>query len=144
MGCRPLHLTNREDKTMAYIVSKASQSIEYAGWSKGRNGLNKKEMSIIIKGGAHVIDKKTLNTPNGVITEVTDEELAFLKNNSSFKRHLDKGWMAIEKSKSGAEKLAQQTGLDKDGFVIKDGGSQLTKEDYERNGKKPPKVGGEE
>lgn len=128
----------------AFIVSKASQSIEYVGWSKGRNGLNKKEMSVTIKGGAHVIDKKTLTTPNGVVTEVTDEQLAFLKSNSSFNRHCKAGWMSIEKSKAAAEKLADKKDLDDEGFVKKDGGSQLTKEDYERMGKNPPKVGGEE
>ena len=129
---------------MAYIVSKASQSIEYAGWSKGRNGLNKKEMSVIIKGGANVVDKKTLTVSSGTVTEVTSEELDFLKQHKAFRRHVDRGWMHIETSKSGAEKLAEQTDVDEEGFVKKDGGSQLTKEDFERAGKTPPKVGGEE
>ena len=47
---------------MAYIVSKASQDIEYADWVKTRNGLNIKKKSVIVKGGANVLNKKTMET----------------------------------------------------------------------------------
>ena len=80
---------------MAYIVSKASQDIEYCDWVKGRNGLYTKKMSVTIKGGANVLNKKTMDTPNGVVTEVTAEELKFLESNTAFKRHKDRGFMVL-------------------------------------------------
>ena len=62
---------------MPYIISRASQSTEYTSWTKGRNGENKRLKSVLIKGGANVVDKKTLETPAGVITEVSAEDLKF-------------------------------------------------------------------
>lgn len=139
-----LYPYNKGTYTMPFIVSKCGQSTRYTGWKKGKNGLNQREMSVVIKGGANVVDKKTLTVPNGVITEVTADELAFLKSNSAFKRHVDRGWLTILSNKAAAEKLSEQSEKDEEGFVKKDGSAQLTKEDFERAGKTPPKVGGEE
>ena len=128
---------------MPYIVSKASQSIDYVLWDQSKSGGLPKAVKVVtIQGGANVINKKTLETPKGVITEVTDEELEFLKKNSAFKRHLERGWMHIETSRGAAEKKADIVEKDDDGFDLKDGSSQLTDEDFERAGKKPPVVGG--
>lgn len=129
---------------MAFIVSKAAQDIEYVGWKKNKLGLNQREISVLIKGGARVVDRKTLSVPNGVVTEVNGEELAFLKSCSAFKRHADRGLMTIVTNKAAAEKLADQLDKDEEGFIKKDGSAQLTKEDFERAGKTPPKVGGQD
>ena len=126
---------------MPYIVSKASQDTLYCGWEKGKSGLYKNKFSVLIKGGANVVNKKTLECPHGVVTEVTADELRFLKQNGSFKRHLERGWVFIENSKSGAEKLADEQEKDGEGFIKKDGSAQLLPEDFEREGKKPPVVG---
>lgn len=127
-----------------YVVSKASQDIEYAGWKQGRNGQNVKEFSIIIKGGANVVDKKTMEASKGNYTEVDKEQLDFLLSNTAFKRHVDRGWMFVEKTRGGAEKLAETELKEADGSVKKDGSAQLTAEDFEKAGQKPPKVGGKE
>ena len=129
---------------MPYIVSKASQDNEYTGWKKGRNGLNQKEFSVVVKGGANVVDKKKLEVPNGVVTEVTKEELEFLKQNNAFQRHLDRGWVYIATSKESAQKKAETQDKDENGKVRKDGSAQLTAQDFEDAGQKPPLVGTEE
>lgn len=129
---------------MPYIVSKLSQSNEYTGWKVGRNGLNQKEMSVLIKGGANVVDKKKLEVPNGVVTEVTKEELEFLKTNPLFKMHLDGGWVEISTSKEGANKRAETADKDEKGRTKKDGSAQLTAQDFEDAGQTPPLVGGDE
>ena len=129
---------------MPYIVSKLSQDNEYTGWKVGRNGLNQKEMSVLIKGGANVVDKKKLEVPNGVVTEVTKEQLEFLKTNSLFKMHLDGGWVEIAVSKESANKKAETKDLDERGRVKKDGSAQLTAEDFEDAGMEPPLVGADE
>ena len=129
---------------MAYIVSKASQDIEYCDWMKGRNGLNQKKKSVIIKGGANVLNKKTMDTPNGVVTEVSAEDLKFLEACPAFKRHADRGFMFVCKSKADAEKKAEKTDKDENGEKKKDGSAQLTKEDFEKRGQKPPVVNPDE
>lgn len=123
---------------MAYIVSKASQDIEYCDWQKGRNGLNVKKFSVVIKGGANVLDKKTMETTNGTVTEVTASELKFLEGNSAFKRHESRGWMKICKTKADADKKAKEVMKNEEGETIKDGTAQLTAEDFEKKGQKPP------
>ena len=105
-----------------FIVSKASQDIEYVGWSKGKNGLNKKEKSVVIKGGANVLNKKTMETVNGV----------------TFRRQVEAGWMKVVKSRAEAEKKAEAKDVDEDGKVIKDGSAQLTPQDFEDKGQTPP------
>ena len=125
---------------MAYIVSKASQDIEYCDWQKSRNGLNIKKFSVVIKGGANVLDRKTLETSNGTVTEVSAAELKFLESNSTFKRHMDRGWMEICKTKGDADKKAAKVMKNDDGDVIKDGSAQLTAEDFEKKGQKPPVI----
>lgn len=129
---------------MAYIVSKASQDIEYCDWVKGRNGLFTKKLSVIIKGGANVMNKKTMETPNGVVTEVTAEQLKFLEGNSAFKRHMERGFMAICKTENDAKKKADKADKDENGDKKKDGSAQLTKEDFEKRGQKPPVVNPDE
>ena len=129
---------------MAFIVSKASQDIEYVDWTDGVNGVKRAKKSVIIKGGANVVDKKLLSVSNGTVTEVSNEDLEFLKSNTAFQRHLERGWMSIEKGKETAEKVAKKKRTNKDGETIKDGSAQLTAEDFERNGQKPPLVGGAE
>lgn len=125
---------------MAYIVSKASQDIEYCDWQKSRNGLNIKKFSVVIKGGANVLDRKTLETSNGTVTEVSAAELKFLESNSTFKRHMERGWMEICKTKGDADKKAAKVMKNDDGDVIKDGSAQLTAEDFEKKGQKPPVI----
>ena len=129
---------------MSFIVSKASQDIEYTGWKKTKAGLNQRAMSVVIKGGANVVNKRTLTVPTGVITEVSKEELAFLQSLGAFKRHCERGLMTICANKAAADKIADTVEKDEEGFVVKDGSAQLTEDDFKRAGKEPPKVGGEE
>lgn len=123
-----------------FIVSKASQDIEYIGWTKGKNGLNKKQKSIVIKGGANVLNKKTMETVNGVVTEISADDLKFLETLSTFRRHRERGWLTVCKSRNDADKKAAAQEKDEDGNVVKDGSAQLTAEDFEKNGQKPPVI----
>lgn len=118
---------------MPFIVSKASQDICFCVWDRPKNGILKAGRKILIKGGTGVLDKKTLETPNGVVTEISKEELEFLQNNSSFKRMCERGFMMIESSKTTAKTKAKKK--DK-----RDRGAQLTKEDFESRGQSAPVV----
>lgn len=124
-----------------FIVSRQSQDNEYAGWTHGKNGLNTKSWTVLIRGGANVIDSKTLETPKGVITKITAEEFALLKQSVAFNKHVKGGWLSIHTTEESARKAADAPKLDKDGYVIKDGGAQKTRDDYVRAGLTPPVVG---
>lgn len=65
---------------------------------------------VTIKGGANVKDRFSLATPTGMVTEVTDEELAFLQANPHFQRHVKAGFMKVMKQ----EKLSTKDMAEKD------------------------------
>ena len=119
-----------------YIISRESASVEFPRYVKTKTGVEANS-SVIIKGGVGVIDKKTFETPNGVITEVTKEELEFLKTQSLFNEKVENGsYEIVEGEKKASEKAKKRTKKDK--------GAQLTAKDFEEAGMTPPIVGAEE
>lgn len=118
-----------------YICSKLSCDNEYIVWEKTAGGVNRAAKNILIKGGANVMNRKTMETPNGVVTEISKADYNLLKNVAAFKDHVAGGYITVHETKPGAEKKADKKDEDK-----KDGGAQLTPEDYEKRGIKPPKT----
>lgn len=108
---------------MAFITSKMAAPVRYAFYTQGANKINVVTDEITINGGAGVINKRSLETPQGVVTELTDEQLDKLKSHPVFKMHLANGAVAI----LGTEKEAKKA--DKD--LKADKSSQITPEDYE-------------
>jgi len=117
-----------------FIVSRASQDNEYVVWETTTNGQKAVKKTILIKGGANVLDKHTMTTPNGVVTEISDEDYEILKEHTAFKRHLSRGFMEVMKEEKKARKLSKEK-TDK-----KDGSAQLTPKDFEDKGQKAPDV----
>lgn len=94
--------------------------------------------SIIIKGGAGVQNKRTLLTPLGAATVVSDEELAVLNEDPHFKTFIENGFMVVdEKAKNppGDHKVEQVV---KDDLTEKDAGAQDTRATYKALNKKGP------
>jgi hypothetical protein len=60
---------------------------------------------ILIKGGAGIATKH-LVTPLGVVTNVTDDDLASLKLNEDFQAHMRNGFIKIDKKKVDVEVAA--------------------------------------
>ena len=119
---------------MAYIVSHESASVEFPRWVKTPNGVTAAS-AVLIKGGADVIDKTTMETPKGIITEVTKEELDFLKSQWLFNEKVKQGSYEIVEGKGKAENAAKKRKGEKDK------GAQLTAEDFKDAGLTPPTVG---
>lgn len=119
-----------------YIVSYESSSVEFPKWEKTANGVNAKS-AIVIKGGAHVLNKKTMTTPTGVVTEVSKEDLDFLKTQWLFNQKVESGSYEIV---DGEKKAKEKAKVRK----TKDKGAQLTAKDFEEAGMTPPKVGASE
>lgn len=109
---------------MGFITSRMAAPVTYAFYTQGANKINIITDEITIKGGADVINKRSLDTPQGVVTELTDEQIDKLKSHPIFKMHLANGAVAI----LGTEKEAHKAEAD----LKKDKSSQLTPEDYEK------------
>lgn len=113
---------------MNYIISRSSNNIKYVIYKKNPNNTFSIFKEIEIKGRADVIDKKTLITEKGAITNISDKDLELLKSNISFKRHLEKGFIAIVSNEKDAKKIKDN------GELEKSNSAQLTKEDINNDG----------
>ena len=122
---------------MTYIVSHEAQSVEFPRYVKTKAGVSA-ESSILIKGGADVINKKTMHTPAGIITEVSKEDLEFLKTQYLFNFKVENGSYEIVETEKKAKEQASKRAK------VKDKGAQLTAKDFEDAGITPPKVGASE
>lgn len=79
---------------------------------------------VLINGGAGVADKRTLLTPRGAVTEVSEDQLKYLMQNSEFKAHVDRGFITMDDKKVDPEIVAPDMS---DG----DQSAQLTDQDFE-------------
>lgn len=94
---------------------------------------------ITIKGGAGV-QKKNLETPLGVATVVSDDDLKALKQSHLFKIHTDNGHVFIDEKASKKPTEEEIEEVVEEELAEKDAGAQDTAKDYEKKGKKAPKV----
>lgn len=81
---------------------------------------------VLINGGTGVANKRTLITPYGVHTEVSDDDLAVLEQDPSFQRFKQRGFIRVEKRESRPEIVAQDMAKDT-------GSAPLTPADYADN-----------
>lgn len=120
---------------MTYIVSHESASVEFPKWVRTKTGVDAQGV-VVIKGGAGVINKKTMETPKGVITEINKEDLEFLKTQTLFNEKVKSGSYEVVETEEKAKKASKKGKKDK--------GAQLTAKDFEEAGQTPPMVGAEE
>ena len=113
---------------MAFITTKLSAGVKYSFYEPSAGKINRIVDEIEILGGADVINRRSLETPSGIVTEIEDEKLEKLKTHPVFQTHLKNGYITILSSEKEAKKA------DKD--LIKDNSSQLTPEDYENGNNK--------
>jgi hypothetical protein len=119
---------------MYYVYSTATNSGTYVEYEKNASNElsipkkwpNGKPMKVTIKGGhglAQVGAAPYIHTPKGVVTQVTDEEMEWLKTNPAFIRHMDRGFITYDKKKVDPEKKAAN-------MEQRDGSAPLTPQDY--------------
>lgn len=95
---------------MPYVYSTLTCNTKYTDYEKNYNlNVKKNETSVLIKGGANLptAGLRSIITPKGVATEVTDKQLEFLENNYHFKQHVEKGFITVDKAKVKPEKVAK-------------------------------------
>lgn len=71
------------------------------------NQLPKIRKTVLVKGGTGVTEARHVQTPKGVITEVTDEELEALQENTSFQDHVKNGYITVEARKAKIAKVTE-------------------------------------
>lgn len=114
---------------MPYITSTMGCGVNYAIYGKTAGGLSVIKKEIVVNGGTGVINK-LYATPNGVVTEVTDEELELLEAHPLFKKHKAAGYIKVQKTEK----------VDTTDLQEKDKSAQLVEKDFTKKGKKAPKV----
>jgi hypothetical protein len=120
---------------MQYVYSTATCPISYVQYaptseneserrSRGGTSHNRVIKKVTINGG-HGVANKVLFTPKGVVTQVSDDDFEFLMQNESFKTHMARGYMTVDKKKVEPEKRAKN-------MADKDGSAPLTPKDFEK------------
>ena len=120
---------------MKLILSTLSAAQNVAITKKGVNGALEIVKTIHINGGANVANRKTLVTPYGVVTELSDDDFKALTETDFYKRMEKRGHIRPVETKDDADD-PKKKGMNKG-----DKGAQLTPEDYEAQGKDAPKTG---
>lgn len=120
------------DKNVShYVYSTMAADNTYTTWSKG--DVPTPQTKIVIAGGANVIKRKSFVTPKGAVTGITQEEHDLLHANRHFQEHLKAGFVTVEKHETDPEKAAAN-------MENRDGGAQLTPNDYNEDENTPKPV----
>lgn len=88
-----------------FVYSTLTCDQRYTNYVPGGGDLPVPVGSVFVKGGTGVADAR-LVTPRGVVTEVTEEELAILEANADFNLHRKNGFVEVSASKVDPEKAA--------------------------------------
>ena len=90
---------------MPHIFSTASSDTLFVDWTRGSDGVPiMGKMKVLVKGGANVADKHMITAPV-VMTEVTEEQLAFLETQEAFNNAVRDGFYTVGKKTSGDKVL---------------------------------------
>lgn len=132
---------------MPFVFSTITATVDYVEYNKPSdpNVLPVIIKGVRIKGGAN-LTTKALITPNGIVTEVTNEEAAFLTQNAQFLEHQRAGFVRLESREFPIDSVVND-------MKPADGSAPLTDADYEEGGRafnlnaatgeatRPPKIG---
>lgn len=111
-----------------FVYSTIVADVSYVEYLPGPpGGLPTEGRKVTIKGGAGVADKR-LVTVNGVVTEITEDDLAFLMNDANFQRHLAAGFLTYENQRFDLDAVVADMNHE-------DGSRPLTEADYEEGGR---------
>lgn len=98
---------------MPHVVSKLAAGVDYVLYEKTGSGKLVAIGAVSIDGGASVANKKTLYTPDGVVTPISDQDAEMLALDPVFQEHLANGSVKLLRTKPGDPDKAAAD-LDKD------------------------------
>jgi hypothetical protein len=119
---------------MPHIASTLSNDVNFKSYSKPDSGAAATSRSVLIKGGANVAQRKLVILGEGpsskpsVITEISEDDLEFLKGNRDFQNFVKSGHLQVSTVKVSAEKAAKD-------MTAADSSAPLTGKDSEQGGR---------
>lgn len=101
-----------------FVYSTLSSDMSYTNYAAGGADLPVPLPSVFIKGGAGVANDRVM-TAAGVMTKITEEQLAYLRDNPVFQLHEQNGFISVETSNIDPEKVAaDMTGRDASAPIV--------------------------
>lgn len=97
-----------------FVISTLTAPVKYTGWLQN-NGVNTVQKEVLVQGGAGIAltSGAHVRTPQGVQTEVSDEDAAFLASHQHFKDHMKGGFVKICDRSQVPDKAAKDMAEDK-------------------------------
>jgi hypothetical protein len=89
-----------------YVFSTLTGGHDYTIYDPNPEGVNNVIRTIRVKGGANLADRRTLLTPTGVATKLTDDEYEALQQSPVFQRHLKRGFIHVSQVEADPERVA--------------------------------------
>lgn len=95
------------------VYSQASNDKAFPIYEKVKEGdkgtaARRFKSSVLIKGGANVVNKKTKSAEKFVVTEVEKEDFEQIKDNPVFKRAIENGFFSLDLPKADKKDKAAQ------------------------------------
>lgn len=118
-----------------YIFSTLSADMAYTNHEQGGADLPIDLPPVLVKGGAGVMNDRIV-TPRGVVTEVTEAQVEYLRANSVFKLHEKNGFVMVSDKAADPDKVAAD-------MTGRDNSAPMVPQDL-KDGEQPAAVGGEE
>lgn len=89
-----------------YVFSTLATPMDYHVYAKAAENMPPvRERTVHIAGGAGIANKHLI-TPNGVMTEISEEELSLLENHGIFQMHKKNGYIKVERRAADVDKVA--------------------------------------
>lgn len=108
---------------MPYVYSTITNDTYYCEYFPSEKGAPRNvKKKVLVKGGTGLATKH-LVTPMGVVTNISDSDMDFLKSNAAFQRHMVAGFIKIDDKKVDPEVVAAD-------MEIGDGSSPIVPQDF--------------
>ncbi len=124
-----------ENYAMPFIYSTLTCSNSFAVYAPKTDprALSRIVKRIEIHGGHGMKHPKALDTPMGVVTRVTDEELELLEQDLTFQQQVKDGFLVVDNKKTDPAKKAAD-------MTQKDASAPLTPKDFEKSEDSEPEL----
>lgn len=88
-----------------YVYSTLTNSNRYGPFQVGGADLPNRPETVLINGGAGIATKHFM-TPLGVLTTITEEQLALCEADPAFQHHVKEGWLIVDCTQRDAENVS--------------------------------------
>jgi hypothetical protein len=116
-----------------YVYSTLASDVAYTNHMAGGGDMPIELPPVVIKGGAGIANER-LVTPRGIVTEVTEQEVEYLRQNELFKMHEKNGFVEVSESRVDPDTAAAD-------MTGRDNSAPLVPEDFKPE-EQPASVGG--